>query len=177
MSLQRLPNFCKQSASLFGLTILDSAEGTNNENVEHTTFYVENVVPNWGKKPRPTTCRIFTQITKWEKTLQSNSHCYKVTHTHPTTLGHTYLVFPGQVTQRNVLVPLDLDTLNSLITREMKNTLLSCFYSQANVRYNEVQICQYWKLFNTLTKVRFSSQLKLTLLAKTDDQNFCEFFS
>ena len=32
------------------------------------------------KKPRPTTCRIFTQSTKRAKTLRSKSHCYKVTH-------------------------------------------------------------------------------------------------
>jgi len=164
VSLQRLPNFRKQSASLFGMTIFDSAESTNNKNEEHTTFYVENLVPDRGKRPRHTTRKIFTQITKRAKTLQSNSHCYKVTHTRPTVLGQTYLVFPRQVTQHNVLVPLDLDTFNSLITRETKNTLLSCFYSQANVRYNEVQICQYSQLFNTLTKAWFSSQMKFTLL-------------
>jgi len=67
--------------------------------------------------------------------------CYKVTHTRPTSLGHTYLVFPRQATRHNILVPLDLDTLNSLITREMnKDTLLSCFYSQAHVRYNMLLI-------------------------------------
>jgi len=38
VSLQRLPNFRKQSASLFGLTVLDSAEGTNNENADTQHF-------------------------------------------------------------------------------------------------------------------------------------------
>jgi len=33
-----LPNFRKQSASLFELTVLDLAEGTINKNVEHTIF-------------------------------------------------------------------------------------------------------------------------------------------
>ena len=108
MSFQILPNFRKQSASLFRLTVLDPAEDTITENAEHTIFTWKTSTLTEVKKLRPTTCRIFTQFTKRAKTLQSNSHCYKVTHTRPTALGHTYLVFPRQVTQHNILVPLRL---------------------------------------------------------------------
>jgi len=64
VSFRMLPNFRKQLASLFALTVLDSAERTIKENAEHTIFCVENLEPNRGKKSRPTTCRIFTQSTK-----------------------------------------------------------------------------------------------------------------
>ena len=87
--------------------------------------------PTEVKKSRPTTCRIFTQSTKQAKTLQSNTHCYKVTHTRPTSLGHTYLVFSRQATRHNVLVPLDLDTLHTLLTREMKR---SPYYNASQIK-------------------------------------------
>ena len=124
MSLQRLPNFRKQSAILFGLTVLDPVEDTNNENAEHTTFYVKNPEPNRGKKNHDLPPVGFShQSLNGQKRYKVTPTCYKVTHTHPTTLGHTYLVFPRQVTQHNVLVPLELDTLNSLNTREKRKHL------------------------------------------------------
>jgi len=47
VSFQMLLNFRKQSASLFGLTVLDSTKNTIDENAEHN-FYMENLEPHWG---------------------------------------------------------------------------------------------------------------------------------
>ena len=55
-----LPNFRKQAVWLISLLDLDTAVGKYAENNEHENFYLENLVPNQGKKPRPTTRRIFT---------------------------------------------------------------------------------------------------------------------
>jgi len=45
MSFQMLLNFRKQSASLLELTVLDLAEGTINENAEHTIFMSKTSSP------------------------------------------------------------------------------------------------------------------------------------
>jgi len=50
--------FENQAVRLILLPDLDTAVGKYTENNEHTDFYVENLVPNQGKKPRPTTRRI-----------------------------------------------------------------------------------------------------------------------
>ena len=95
---------------------------------------MENLEPNPGERPRPTFVGFSHNPLNGPKRYKVTHTCYKVTHTHPMSLGHTYLVFSRQATGYTVLVPLDLDKLNSLITREMnKDILLSCFYSQANV--------------------------------------------
>jgi len=51
--------FANQAIWLILQPELDTAVGKNAENNEHTDFYVENLVPNQGEKPRPTTRRIF----------------------------------------------------------------------------------------------------------------------
>ena len=55
-----LPNFRKQSVRLILLTDPDATIGKQCGNNEYKNFYVENLVPNQGKKQRPTTRRIFT---------------------------------------------------------------------------------------------------------------------
>ena len=50
--------FANQAVWLILLPDLDTAVDKYAENNEHTDFYVKNLVPNQGKKPRPTTCRI-----------------------------------------------------------------------------------------------------------------------
>ena len=79
---------------------------------EHTIF-------TW-KTSRPTEVKNHDlPLVRFSHNSLNGPKRYKVTHTRPPSLGHTYLVFPRQVTRHNVLVPIDLDTLNSLITREM----------------------------------------------------------
>jgi len=95
-----LPNFGKQSDWLILRTDLDTAIGKYSGNNEHKNFYVENLVPNQGKKPRPTTRRIFTlhyhgQI-GYEVTHPSNSHTNVQ---HLLTLTHVLATpRPGQIT-------------------------------------------------------------------------------
>ena len=69
-----LSNFQKQSVRLILLAILDLTVGKNAEIMNtRIFFYVENLEPNQGKKPRPTTRRI--------STLHYHGQiCYKVTH-------------------------------------------------------------------------------------------------
>ena len=52
--------FANQAVRLILLPDLDTAVGKYAENNEHTDFYVENLEPNQGKTPRPTTRKIFT---------------------------------------------------------------------------------------------------------------------
>ena len=49
-----LPYFRKQSVSLIVLAVLDYGVANIVEIKEHKYFYVENLEPNQGKKPRPT---------------------------------------------------------------------------------------------------------------------------
>ena len=51
---------CFQATWLILQPDLDTAVGKYAENNEHTDFYMENLVSNQGKKPRPTIRRIFT---------------------------------------------------------------------------------------------------------------------
>ena len=91
---------------------------------EHTIFTWKTSNPTEVKKTTTYLCRIFIQSTKWAKMLQSDTRYYKVTHTRPTSLGH------------NVLVPLDLDTLHSLLTKEMKR---SPYFNASQISYCKVQ--------------------------------------
>ena len=68
-----LSNFQKQSVRLILLAVLDSTVGKKCGNNEHKNCYVKNLEPNQGKKPRPTTRRVFT--------LHEHGQIgYKVTH-------------------------------------------------------------------------------------------------
>ena len=69
--------FANQAVWLILLPDLDTAVGKYVENNEHKNFYVENLVPNQGKKPRPTTRRIFTLHYQRQTRLQCNSPSYK----------------------------------------------------------------------------------------------------
>jgi len=97
---------------------------------------VENLEPIQGKNPRPTPRRIFTQSTNGQKRLQGNTYCYKVPHvtsllldivTHHVQRHLDKYTLPSQDKLHDTLskVPLDLDTLNSLVTREMKREHLT----------------------------------------------------
>ena len=72
-----LPNFREQVVQLILLPDLDTAVGKYAENNEHKNFYAENLMPNQGKKPRPTTHRIFTLHYHGQIRLQCNSPNYK----------------------------------------------------------------------------------------------------
>ena len=50
--------FANQAIGLILQPDLVTEEDKYAGNREHKDFYVENLVPNQGKKPRPTTCRI-----------------------------------------------------------------------------------------------------------------------
>ena len=72
-----LPNFREQSDRLILLSDLDTAVDKYAENNEQKNFYVENLMPNQGKKPRPTTHGIFTLHYHGQTRLQCNSPIYK----------------------------------------------------------------------------------------------------
>ena len=57
-------NSRKQPVNLFGQAVLDTARSKNSAELRTHDFYVENLEPKQGKKPRPTTYRISTQSTK-----------------------------------------------------------------------------------------------------------------
>ena len=115
---------------------LDTAVGKYAENNEHADFYVENLVPNQGKKPRPTTrmilpttCRTFslTRANGYNATHQvtSNSHTNVQ---HPWTLTHVLVSpRPEQFTQfqKNEFFFLTTPLLAKQIVRTM-NALVSC---------------------------------------------------
>ena len=70
----------------------------NQDKIRTQNLYVENLEPKRGEKPRPTLVGFSHNPLNGQKALQSNTHCYKVTHTRPTSLAHMYLVFPRQAT-------------------------------------------------------------------------------
>ena len=93
--------FANQATWLILQPDLDAAVGKYAENNEHTNFYVENLVPNQGKKPRPTTRRTFplTPANGYNATppVTSNSHANVP---HLWTLTHVLVSpRPGQFTQ------------------------------------------------------------------------------
>ena len=100
--------FANQAVRLILLPDLDTAVGKDAENNEHTDFYVENLVPNQGKKPRPTTRRILPTTRRTFPLTRANG--YNATHPvtsnshanvqHPWTLTHVLVSpRPGQSTQ------------------------------------------------------------------------------
>ena len=87
---------------------LNTVVGKYAENNEHTDFYVENLVPNQGKKPRPTTRRILPTTRRTFALTRANG--YNATHPvtsnslanvqHLWTLTHVLVSpRPGQFTQ------------------------------------------------------------------------------
>ena len=68
-----LSNFREQVVWLILTPDRDTAVGKYAENNEHKNFYVENLVPNQGKKPRPATHRIFLTSLSRANRLQSSS--------------------------------------------------------------------------------------------------------
>ena len=103
-----LPNFREQVVWLILLPDLDTAIDKYAENNEHKNFYVENLVPNQGKKPWPTTCRISPTTRRTFPLTRANG--YNTTHPvtsnshtnvqHPWTLTHVLVSSkPGQFTQ------------------------------------------------------------------------------
>ena len=68
--------FANQAVWLILLPDLETVVGKYAENNEHKNFYVENLVPNQGKKPRPTIRRIFTLHYHGQNRLQRNSPSY-----------------------------------------------------------------------------------------------------
>ena len=80
-----LPNF-RKSGNLVDLAAwLDTGVGKYAENNKHTDFYLENLVPNQDKKPRPTTRRILPITRRTFPLTQANGYKQltqlQVTHT------------------------------------------------------------------------------------------------
>jgi len=74
---QVLPNFCKQSVSLFGQAVLDTAESKGGRNDEHT-IYVETPSPTELKNHNlPLVGFSHNPLNRLEM-LQSNNHCYNL---------------------------------------------------------------------------------------------------
>jgi len=74
-SCQIFPN---QATWLILQPDLDTAVGKYTENNEHTDFYVENLMPDQGKKPRPTTRRILLTTRRTFPLTRANG--YNATH-------------------------------------------------------------------------------------------------
>ena len=90
-----LPNFREQAVWLILLPDLDTAVGNYAENNEHKNFYVENLVPNQGKKPQPTTCRILPTTRRTFPLTRANGY----NATHPVTSNsHTNVQHPWTLT-------------------------------------------------------------------------------
>ena len=103
-------------------------------------FYVENLEPNRGGKPRPTPCRIFTHVTKRAEKR------YNVTLTVTTCNTHS----------RNLLFEREMNKMS---------TLLLYFSTQASVRYKMLLLCQLQKLnFTRLARFSFWNKAYNTLL-------------
>jgi len=124
---------------------------------------VENLELNQGKKPRPTSCRIFTQFTSGQKRLQGNTHCYKITHVTSLLLDLTTHHVQRHLDKRTPSPKTSYTThhpspprLGQTSTHSLQERWkITPYYNvsnQANVRYNEVLICQYWKLSTTHTQ-------------------------
>ena len=86
-----LPNFRKQAVQLISLPDLDTAVGKYTENNKHKNFYAENLVPNQGEKPRPTTRRILPTTRRTFPLTRANG--YNVTH-QVTSNSHTNVQHP-----------------------------------------------------------------------------------
>ena len=128
--------FANQATWLILQPDLDTAVGTDAENNKHTNFYVENLVPNQGKKPRPTTRRILPTTRRTFPLTRANG--YNATHPvtsnsqtnvqHPWTLTHVLLSpRPGQFIQfqKNEFFFLTTPLLTKQIVRTM-NALVFC---------------------------------------------------
>jgi len=75
---QVLPNFRKQPVSLFGQTVLDTAERKVNENDEYTIFtWKTSSLTKVINHDLPLVGFSYNPLNEIE-TLQSNNHCYNL---------------------------------------------------------------------------------------------------
>ena len=122
--------FADQATGLILQPDLDTAVDKYAENNEHTDFYMENLVPNQGKKPRPTTRRISPTARRTFPLTWANG--YNATHPvtsnshsnvqHRWTLTHVLVSpRPGQFTQlqKNEFCYLTTPLLEKQIVRTM----------------------------------------------------------